>query len=438
MNSTPNRKLAAIMFTDIQGYTALMQHDEKKGVAMRERHREVFNSLTIKHGGTILQYYGDGTLSTFDSVVAATKCGIEMQREFSRKPVVPLRVGIHIGDIITTQEEVIGDAVNVASRIESLAIAGSILISDIVQKELYNQKDIQWKSMGFYEMKNVDHPMEIFAVSNKGLKIPSPDQISEKVKPYKEQDSTSSEKIESLDQEEGHRKITITGPSGGGTNQVEVSKKKKTWTYITSAAVIIGIIGSLTATINIIKDNFFSSASVSSSTQLTVYVHGPEGPQDIILENEGEVVIDFDGDRRTTVIGDQGRSVFTEIPEKFIGQPLHILVSSEGFEESDPEILYEWNENSIYVPMVPDKSLGKITGIVKSMDGSELLDNARVIIDNEFTTVTDNLGKFSLVIENNRIKDKYDISILKAGYRPVSEYYYPNSSKEFRLKKEVK
>jgi len=423
------------MFTDIQGYTALMQRDEQKGVAMRERHREIFNTLTVKHGGTILQYYGDGTLSTFDSVVAAAKCGIEMQKEFTRKPIVPLRIGIHLGDIITTEEEVIGDAVNVASRIETLAIAGSILISDIVQKELYNQKDIQWKSMGLYVMKNVDHPMEIFAIANKGLKIPSRDQISEKVKPYIEGEKLSGEEGEISPTEESHRNITLTGPSGGGTNQMKVSKKKKTWTYITSAAVIVGIIGSIAGTANIIKQNFFSSSSSGSSAQVTVYVHGPEGTQDIILENEGEVIIDFDGDRRTAQIGDQGRTVFTEIPEKFIGKPLHILINSDGYEETDPEAPYEWKDNSIYVPMVPDKSQGKISGIVKSSDGAFLLDNARVLIDNEWATITDSLGRFYLDIETSRIKERYDISIFKDGFTPVSEYYYPNSSKEFRLKK---
>lgn len=436
MNKTHDRKLAAIMFTDIQGYTALMQRDEKKGVAMRERHREIFNSLTIKHGGTILQYYGDGTLSTFNSVVAAAKCGIEMQREFNKKPYVPLRVGIHLGDIIATEEEVIGDAVNVASRIESLAIAGSILISDVVQKELYNQKDIQWKTMGFYEMKNVDHPMELFALANKGLKIPDNDQISEKVKPYVLDGPISSNNTSSKNPEEDQRKITITGPSGGGTNQVNltVSKKKKTWAYITSAAVIIGIIGSLTATANIIKDNFFISSSPSSSTQLTVYTHGPKGPQDVILENQGEVIIDFDGDRREAMIGNMGRTVFTEIPEKFIGKPLHILIESDDYEESNPEIKYEWNENSIYIPMIPKKSLGKISGIVKNIDGSALINNARIIIDHEFTTTTDSLGRFKLDMESKNIKDRYEISIMKEGFQPSSEYYYPNSSKEFRLK----
>ena len=79
MEST--RKLAAIMFTDIQGYTALMQTDEAKALEMRNRHREVFQRLHKEYNGTILQYYGDGTLSVFDSAIDAAQCGVEMQKE---------------------------------------------------------------------------------------------------------------------------------------------------------------------------------------------------------------------------------------------------------------------------------------------------------------------------------------------------------------------
>ncbi len=72
------RQLAAIMFTDIQGYTALMQEDEEKTIKIRERHREVFDSTTKKYNGNVLQYYGDGTLSIFNSAIDAVDCAIEM------------------------------------------------------------------------------------------------------------------------------------------------------------------------------------------------------------------------------------------------------------------------------------------------------------------------------------------------------------------------
>jgi len=162
-------RLVAIMFTDIEGYTSLMQQDEKEAVRFRTKHREVFNTITKKYNGRILQYYGDGTLSTFSSAIDAVRCGIEMQLALREEPAIPVRIGIHSGDIIATNEDVIGDGVNVASRIESLATSGSVYISGKVYDEVKNQKDIHTVSKGVFELKNVDRPMEVFAISNYGL-----------------------------------------------------------------------------------------------------------------------------------------------------------------------------------------------------------------------------------------------------------------------------
>jgi TolB-like protein/class 3 adenylate cyclase/Tfp pilus assembly protein PilF len=175
-------QLAAIMFTDIEGYTALMQQDEAKAIANRNRHREVFNSTTEKYNGKILQYYGDGTLSTFHSAIDAVRCAIDMQRAFGEETPIPVRIGIHTGDILFSEDGIIGDGVNVASRIESLASAQSVFISDKVYDEVKNQTGIQTASMGFFELKNVDKPMEVYAISNAGLTVPDKSLVSGKVK----------------------------------------------------------------------------------------------------------------------------------------------------------------------------------------------------------------------------------------------------------------
>ena len=167
-----SRQLVAIMFTDIEGYTALMQRDESKAVALRNRHRAVFDSTTSRFNGKVLQYYGDGTLSTFSSAIDAVRCAIEMQLAFREDPEIPVRVGIHTGDIIVAEDDVIGDGVNVASRIESLASAGSVLISEKVYDEIKNQQGIESRSLGEFELKNVDRPIEVFAIANAGLEIP--------------------------------------------------------------------------------------------------------------------------------------------------------------------------------------------------------------------------------------------------------------------------
>jgi len=193
------RKLAAIMFTDIQGYTAMMQHDEALALKIRERHRTIFNSTTEKFKGKVLQYFGDGTLSIFNSTIDAVKCAMEMQMAFQKEPEIPVRIGIHSGDIIYSDEEIIGDGVNIASRIESLAVPGSVFISDKIYDEIKNQTSIQTKSLKAFELKNVDRPIEIFAISNKGLVIPTIEDIKGKTKetipPSGQQPEIKQEKI---------------------------------------------------------------------------------------------------------------------------------------------------------------------------------------------------------------------------------------------------
>ncbi|TNE58477.1 MAG: helix-turn-helix domain-containing protein [Bacteroidetes bacterium] len=179
--SGQTHRLVAIMFTDIQGYTALMQQDEEKALQYRSRHREVFNAITEKYHGKILQYYGDGTLSIFQSAIDAVHCGIELQQAFQLQPKLPVRVGVHSGDIIITEEDIIGDGVNVASRVESLAAAGSVFISEKVYDEVKNQPGIRTVSMGSFAFKNVLKPLEVFAISNSGLVVPERGQLTGKL-----------------------------------------------------------------------------------------------------------------------------------------------------------------------------------------------------------------------------------------------------------------
>ncbi|WP_162558650.1 adenylate/guanylate cyclase domain-containing protein [Robertkochia solimangrovi] len=176
------RQLAAIMFTDIEGYTKLMHQNESEAVLIREKHREIFNTLTGKYNGKIIQYFGDGTLSIFRSSVEAVACAIEMQQAFQESPVIPVRIGIHVGDIITSKDDIIGNAVNIASRIESCAIPGSVLISDKVHDQTRNHEQFEFKFLDAYELKNVEGTMPIFALANKGLTIPDAKKIKGKLR----------------------------------------------------------------------------------------------------------------------------------------------------------------------------------------------------------------------------------------------------------------
>ncbi len=181
-----DRQLAAIMFTDIQGYTKLMQVSEDKAIEFRDRHRQVFDRLTEEYQGKVINYYGDGTLSIFKSAVDAVRCGCAMQQLFQQDPVIPVRIGIHMGDIVLTDVDIIGDSVNLASRVESLGVAGSVLISAKVAEEIGNKGDLPVSSLGLFHFKNDAHPREVLAMNLPGLVVPAREQLTGKLERTKQ------------------------------------------------------------------------------------------------------------------------------------------------------------------------------------------------------------------------------------------------------------
>ena len=166
------RRLAAIMFTDIVGYTALMQKDETNAATIRTRHRTVFNQFHTYYNGEILQYFGDGTLSIFKSGVEAVACAIAIQKELQRGEKVPLRIGVHIGEIVFNGTEIYGNSVNLAARIESIGVAGAVLLSGRLNEELKNHPEIATVSLGQFSLKNIEQAVEIFAVKAEGISLP--------------------------------------------------------------------------------------------------------------------------------------------------------------------------------------------------------------------------------------------------------------------------
>ncbi len=174
------RKLVAIMFADMTGYTAMMQEDEAKAKVLRNRQQQTLENLIPAHNGIIVQFFGDGTLSIFDSAIDAVKCGIEIQKELQNEPKVKLRIGIHSGDVVYDTQGLYGDCVNLASRIESISVPGAVLISDKVFDEVKNQNEIKTISLGSVNLKNVKKPVEIHAITNEGLVIPTAAQIGVK------------------------------------------------------------------------------------------------------------------------------------------------------------------------------------------------------------------------------------------------------------------
>src|SRR5450755_3614318 len=181
----PSRRLAAILFTDIVGSTSMMQKDEQYALFVNRRYVAVLKECVLPRGGEILNDFGDGSLCTFHSATEAMRCAIEMQQQFQTKPKVPLRIGLHVGEIFFENDKVFGDGVNVASRVQSLGIANSILFSSEINSKIKNQQEFKSVSVGRFHFKNVDEPMEVFALANDGLTIPDKKKIEGKLKENK-------------------------------------------------------------------------------------------------------------------------------------------------------------------------------------------------------------------------------------------------------------
>jgi len=177
-----NRQLAAILFTDIVGYTGMMQQNEGNALLIMNRYTSVLNKLITDYGGKILNDYGDGNLCSFSSVTQAIQCALHIQQLLQTDLNVPLRIGLHVGEIIFEGEKVMGDGVNVASRIQSLGLANSILFSKEVFDKIKNQPEFNTVCLGLFEFKSVEEPMEVFALTNQGLKVPKREEMSGKLK----------------------------------------------------------------------------------------------------------------------------------------------------------------------------------------------------------------------------------------------------------------
>ncbi len=183
--SEQSRKLAAILFTDIVGSTTMMQHDEQTAIAVNKRYAAVLKQFVSLHHGEILNDFGDGSLCTFSSATQAVRCAIEMQLQFQMEPTVPLRIGLHVGEIFFEGGKVFGDGVNIASRIQSLGIANSILFSAEINSKLKNQQEFISIPVGRFHFKNIDEPMDVFAISHEGITVPKKEDLTGKLKEMK-------------------------------------------------------------------------------------------------------------------------------------------------------------------------------------------------------------------------------------------------------------
>ena len=166
------RQLAAIVFTDIVGYTHLMHINEQRALELRSRHRSILLAAHEKFGGEVLQFFGDGTLSIFPSSVNAVECAVEMQLEYKKEPEVPVRIGIHVGDISYDGTDAFGDGLNVAARIEPVCEPGGVYVSERVYEDIRNHAWLKTMHVGNFQLKNISGETPLYAISSKGMSLP--------------------------------------------------------------------------------------------------------------------------------------------------------------------------------------------------------------------------------------------------------------------------
>src|SRR5215469_4524129 len=165
------RKLAAIMFTDMFGYSALSQRDDKLALELLEEHRRLLREIFPRFHGTEIKTIGDAFLVEFNSALEAAQCAIEIQRalghrnhDVAAERHIELKIGIHIGDVVHRDGDVFGDGVNIASRIEPLAGAGGICVSMDVERQIRNAVETRFEKLASTELKNISVPMELFRI----------------------------------------------------------------------------------------------------------------------------------------------------------------------------------------------------------------------------------------------------------------------------------
>jgi len=151
------------MFTDIVGYTVLMGSDEDKAFDMLKRNHSIHEILIKKYNGTLIKEVVDGTLASFPLASEAVRCAIEIQKE-AKDQNIPLKIGVHQGEMVMAGSDVLGDGVNVASRLQEASEEGCITISGKVYSDIKNKADIATNFIGDKTLKGVDEPVKVYSV----------------------------------------------------------------------------------------------------------------------------------------------------------------------------------------------------------------------------------------------------------------------------------
>ena len=164
-----SRKLAAIVFTDIAGFTELSASDELKSLKLLENQRRIFQPIVSEFGGQWLKEMGDGLLLSFESSLNAVRCAVELQMAARAVEGLDLRIGIHQGDIVLQGSEILGDGVNIASRIEPLAPVGGVALSEKIHQDISSHPELTTKLLGRPDLKGLAQQLNVYCLTSHGL-----------------------------------------------------------------------------------------------------------------------------------------------------------------------------------------------------------------------------------------------------------------------------
>jgi class 3 adenylate cyclase len=183
------RKLAAILYADVAAYSRLTGKDEEGTHRQLSEYLDLISSKVEACQGRVVHYAGDAVLADFASVMTAIDCAIDIQEELAdRNCLIPddrkvqFRMGINLGDVIVDRDDIYGDGVNIAARLESLARPGGICVSGSVHEQVRKRTDLAFEDMGEHSVKNIDEPVHIYAIKTSKIATPkiSPKKLSEK------------------------------------------------------------------------------------------------------------------------------------------------------------------------------------------------------------------------------------------------------------------
>lgn len=178
-----DRQLLSVLFADIQGYTRMMQRDEESGRLILRNFKEHIVHKVAQFQGEVINFYGDGVLCTFKSPTQAATCAISLQEIFrATNPVTPVRIGLHQGKVAFEDGNAYGDTINITSRIESFGVPNSVLISKVFRQAINGQSKYSTTALGSFQFKNVEKPMQIFAINGHGLIVPKKQNLKGKGK----------------------------------------------------------------------------------------------------------------------------------------------------------------------------------------------------------------------------------------------------------------